>query len=81
MTPAASLDDLFGPMDNKLMSMSTEDIPSIVAVEAPTETEVDDDDDGTTTTTGSGISTRRRRRLPNLRTFQTPPRGRNTRGR
>ena len=45
MTPAASLDDLFGPMDNKLMSMSTEDIPSIVAVEAPTETEVDDDDD------------------------------------
>ena len=46
MTPAGSLDDLFGPMDNKPMSMSTEDIPSIVAVEAPTETEVDDDDDG-----------------------------------
>ena len=44
MTPVASLDDLFGPMDNKPMSMSTEDIPSIVAVEAPTETEVDDDD-------------------------------------
>jgi hypothetical protein len=42
--PAASFDDLFGPTENKPMSMSTDDIPSVIAVEAPVETEADGDD-------------------------------------
>ena len=89
MTPPGSLDDLFGPMDNKPMSMSTEGIPSIVAVEAPIETEVDDDggddgsggDDNDDDGFGDFDAAPSPAPSPNSRTCQTPPRERNTRGR